>query len=125
MRPKPVSDTAGQRIRETRKRHLWVVADLARALAEQGDDHLTESVIGDIESGRRYSDGTRRRGVEIDELYAIAKALSCSPLILLPGEEGPGFLGPMQEKDLPNLIKALQGWQSFLQQVGLPGQRET
>ena len=125
MRPKPVSDTTGTRIRETRKRHLWTVDDLAAALTRQGDDHLTASVIGDIESGRRYSNGARRRGIELDELYAIARALECSPLLLLPSEEGPGFLGPMQEKDLPNLIEALQGWQSFLQQVGLPGQRET
>ena len=125
MRPKPVSDTTGTRIRETRKRHLWTVDDLASALTRQGDDHLTASVIGDIESGRRYSDGARRRGIELDELYAIARALDCSPLLLLPSEEGTGYLGPMQEKDLAELIDDLKGWQSFWRQMAVPGQNET
>jgi transcriptional regulator with XRE-family HTH domain len=100
-----VSDIAAARLREVRKRRGWQVADLAARCAALGAGHLTENTIENIESGRR-SDGRRRRALTVDELLALAAALSVAPVhLLVPPYPSPlwGGDGDSRSPDDPNV----------------------
>jgi transcriptional regulator with XRE-family HTH domain len=77
------SDTVARRVKELRKRRGWSARRLAEACAATGSPQLSESVIANIESGRR-EDGRRRRDVTVDETIAFAKALEVPAIHLLP-----------------------------------------
>ena len=70
-------------MKELRKRRGWSARRLAEACAATGSPQLSESVIANIESGRR-EDGRRRRDVTVDETIAFAKALDVPAIHLLP-----------------------------------------
>lgn len=113
--PKPVSDHAGQRIREERKRRKWTPGALADRCCELGYPDLTTNTIKDIESGRRYDDGARRRGIELDELFTIADALDCKPFHLLPMLITlRDVIGTVNEETLQQLSDTIQAVLSFL-----------
>ncbi len=78
-----VSDVAGERIRELRRRRSQSVDQLAQAAAEAGHPELTRDAIYAIESGRRL-EGRRRRTISIDELLAFAEVLGVPARELLP-----------------------------------------
>ena len=84
-----ISDAVGANIRDFRKRRGWKPADLAEHCRFLGAETLTPAVIENIEHGRRR-DGKRTRDITIDELVAIAQALSVPPSALMPElAEGP------------------------------------
>lgn len=56
---------------------------------------MTFAVLTNIETGRLREDGTRRRTVSIDEVYALAWALKVKPSDLLPGDD---FKTPAMER---------------------------
>lgn len=80
-----VSDAVGANIRDFRKRRGWKPADLARRCSQLGGgaEAITASVVENIEHGRRR-DGERTRDITVDELVALAHALSVPPAALLP-----------------------------------------
>ena len=82
------SDLAGARIREIRGRRGWTARQLADRCADAGAPELTASVIANIETGRRDTEGRRRRDVTIDELMALAYVLEVPPVSLLVPAEG-------------------------------------
>jgi hypothetical protein len=104
-----VSDFAGRRIREERNRRRWKTSDLARRVAELGYSNPSEWAIKDIESGR-HRDGVRSRRITLEELYACARALDCSPMALLPALDGKGGLSPVSEQTIEQALNAIQGW---------------
>ena len=79
------SDTVASRVRAVRKRRGWSVAKLAEQCAKVGVPQLTEEVIGNIE--RRRND----RDVTVDELLALAYALSVNPIHLLVPPDASGL----------------------------------
>jgi transcriptional regulator with XRE-family HTH domain len=78
------SDTVARRVKELRKRRGWSARRLAEACAATGSPQLSESVIANIESGRRDESGRRRRDVTVDEAIGLAKALDVPAIHLLP-----------------------------------------
>ena len=83
-----VSDTVARRVREARKRRGWSADELAQRLAAAGAPELSVFVISNIESGRRKTDGKRRRDVTVDELFLLAYVLGVPPIhLLVPSEE--------------------------------------
>jgi transcriptional regulator with XRE-family HTH domain len=80
-----ISDAVAANMREVRKRRGWKIADLAARCQALGGgaESLTENVIENIESGRRRN-GERTRQITVDELTAIAAALSVPPAYLMP-----------------------------------------
>jgi transcriptional regulator with XRE-family HTH domain len=68
-------DVAADRIKEWRRRRAMTGEDLAARCAELGAPHLTRPIIASIE--------TRRRGVSVDDLLALALALDVPPVLLL------------------------------------------
>jgi transcriptional regulator with XRE-family HTH domain len=90
------SDLVAARIQTARRLRGWTAKDLAARCADLGDPQLTAAVIANIETGRRDSNGQRRREVTIDELFAIARALDIEPaslLALTPNDEFMSNLG--------------------------------
>jgi transcriptional regulator with XRE-family HTH domain len=81
--PETVSDAVANRVQQLRKRRGWSARRLAKACAATGNPQLTESVVANIESGRRDKQGRRRRDVSVDELVAFAQALDVSVGLLL------------------------------------------
>jgi len=79
---KCVSDIVGERLRALRKSKRMTVEDLASRCKEAGSPELTSPVIYGIENGRRKG-GVRTRHVTVDELPALAAALSVTSLNLL------------------------------------------
>jgi transcriptional regulator with XRE-family HTH domain len=77
------SDTVARRVKELRRQRAWSARRLAEVCAATGSPQLSESVIANIESGRR-EDGRRRRDVTVDETVAFAKALDVPAIHLLP-----------------------------------------
>lgn len=73
------SDVVARRVRVIRDRRGWNARQLAEACTRIGHPELTESVIANIESGRRDEHGRRRREVSVDELLAFAEALGVAP----------------------------------------------
>lgn len=73
------SDVVGAEVRAHRTRRRWTRAQLSERCADLGAGHITESVLVNIESGRRDSGGVRRRDVTIDEVLILAEALGLSP----------------------------------------------
>lgn len=82
------SDYTAARIREVRRARSLTVQQLALECAALGAPQLTAAVIDNIETGRRHKDGTRRRHVTVDELFALALALNAPPLYLLIPPDG-------------------------------------
>jgi transcriptional regulator with XRE-family HTH domain len=78
------SDAVARQIQQIRKRRSWSAKRLAQECAGAGAEHLTESVIANIESGRRDQHGRRRRDVTVDELVSLAQVLKVPVLQLLP-----------------------------------------
>jgi transcriptional regulator with XRE-family HTH domain len=77
------SDMVAARLQQLRKQRGWSARKLAEACAAVGSPQLTESVIANIETGRRDRNGRRRRDVTVDEVGAFAKALNVSVALLL------------------------------------------
>jgi transcriptional regulator with XRE-family HTH domain len=84
------SDTVARRVKELRRRKDWSARRLAEACAATGSPQLSESVIANIESGRRDEHGRRRRDVTVDEAIGFAKALDVPAIHLLPVHLDPG-----------------------------------
>jgi transcriptional regulator with XRE-family HTH domain len=76
------SDFVGLRVKEIRQSRGWTAKDLAEKCAEAGAPEITAAVIANIETGRRDTDGRRRREVTIDETLALAYALGVPPVFL-------------------------------------------
>src|SRR5829696_2982777 len=69
------SDIAARRVRELREERGWSAARLAERCAELGAPQITASVIANIETGRRDSQGRRRRRMTVDEAVFFCSAL--------------------------------------------------
>ncbi|HEY1972606.1 MAG TPA: hypothetical protein VGH89_31965 [Pseudonocardia sp.] len=92
-----ISDLVAARIKEVRKGKGLNVPRLAELCAGVGAANLTESVLMNIESGRKDPEGRRRRDVTADEVVGIARALEVSPLVLvLPADDAEYPLAPGQ-----------------------------
>jgi hypothetical protein len=76
------SDVVAERVKAARKGR-FTVAQLAKRCAELGATGLTEQALYNIETGRPDKQGRRRRAVTVDELLALAYALSVAPVHLL------------------------------------------
>jgi transcriptional regulator with XRE-family HTH domain len=87
------SDTVARRVKELRKRRGWSARRLAEVCAATGSPQLSESVIANIESGRRDEHGRRRRDVTVDEVIGLAAALDMPAIHLLPVHLDPGATG--------------------------------
>lgn len=87
------SDTVARRLRELRRRRGWSARRLAEACAATGSPQLSESVIANIEAGRRDETGRRRRDVTIDEVIGLATALDMPAIWLLPVHIAPNATG--------------------------------
>jgi transcriptional regulator with XRE-family HTH domain len=81
------SDVVARRVKELRRQRDWSAARLAEECAKLGFPQLTESVIANIESGRRDESGRRRRDVTVNELDAFARTLGAAPADLLELEQ--------------------------------------
>jgi transcriptional regulator with XRE-family HTH domain len=79
-----LSDLVADRVREIRAGRGWSAGRLASECAKAGYPQLTESVIANIETGRRDQHGRRRRSVSVDELAAFCRAFDL-PLSALLG----------------------------------------
>ncbi len=91
-----VSDLVARRIQQLRKdQGMASAARLAAECSRLGAPEVTTNTIANIESGRRDSDGRRRRDVTVDELLAISAALGVPPVALLvhPQEEHTPIIG--------------------------------
>lgn len=102
-----MSDVVATRIRTARKRRGWSAQELADRLAAVGAPELTMFVISNIESGRRKTDGKRRREVGVDELFLIAYVLGVPPIhLLVPAEDSktPVEVAPNVQVDKPDLM---------------------
>ncbi len=67
------------RIKTSRLARGWTAKDLAVNCAMWGAPEITAAVVANIETGRRGSDGVRRRDVSVDELLVLAYVLEISP----------------------------------------------
>jgi transcriptional regulator with XRE-family HTH domain len=83
---KTLSDLVADRLRQIRAGRGWSAARLADECNKAGYPQLTESVIANIETGRRDQHGRRRREVTIDELAAFCMTLKLPLSSLLGGE---------------------------------------
>lgn len=79
-----MSEHVVEMVKRWRGFRLWSREELANQCAQIGAPELTFAVLTNIETGRVRADGTRRRLVAIDEVYALAKALKVEPAELLP-----------------------------------------
>lgn len=73
--PNELSEVVGVRVRATRTRRGWAVADLAARCADAGMPALTTAALYALESGRRDSTGRRRRMVTVDECAVLSRVL--------------------------------------------------
>lgn len=78
-----MSDTVAREMQWHRNRHGWTRKQLAERCQELGAEWLTFAAITSIETGRLDENGRRRRGVTVDELAVIARALLVPPVVLL------------------------------------------
>lgn len=78
-----MSDTVAREMQWHRARHGWTRKQLAERCQEFGAEWLTFAAITSIETGRLDENGRRRRGVTVDELAVIARALLVPPVVLL------------------------------------------
>lgn len=87
-----VSDAAAVRLREARTRRGWTTKQLADACAAAGAVKLTSAALSNIETGRRDTEGVRRRELSVDELVVLAVVLDVAPIHLLglPDNAEPG-----------------------------------
>lgn len=75
------TQTVARRVRQLRDQHGWSARQLARRRAEAGSDTLDQSVIHNLELGRR-------RSVSIDEVLTLALVLDVAPIhLFIPVEE--------------------------------------
>jgi transcriptional regulator with XRE-family HTH domain len=77
-----LSDVVAQQVNRLRKNARLNREALAERCKHLGEA-LTAEAIANIENGRRGPDGKRRREVTVDELAALARALSVPPLALI------------------------------------------
>jgi transcriptional regulator with XRE-family HTH domain len=87
------SDTVARRVKELRRRKGWSARRLAEACAVTGSPQLSESVIANIESGRRDEHGRRRKDVTVDEAIGLARAVDVPLIHLLPVHLDPAAVG--------------------------------
>lgn len=87
-----VSDAAAVRLKEARTRRGWTTKQLADACGAAGAVKLTSAALSNIETGRRDSEGVRKRELSIDELVVLAVVLDIAPVHLLglPDNAEPG-----------------------------------
>lgn len=96
---------------------------LADVCRELGYEEITAQALSNIESGRRNTEGERRRYVTVDELMALAVALQVAPVYLL--------VPPLPDAAYPLPIDAHEQlglshvWQRFIRgERPLPGMDE-
>ncbi|MER5413932.1 helix-turn-helix transcriptional regulator [Streptomyces virginiae] len=77
------SDTVGEQVRQHRTRLKMSREQLVAECERLGATGLTYAALVSIESGRRKPDGSRRREVTVDELFALGLALAVPPLLLV------------------------------------------
>ena len=97
------------------------MADLAARCAERGHPEFTENVLENIESGRRDSEGKRRRTITIDELIALAYCLDVAPVHLVAGlDDNAQFpITPDLAVSAGEVRQWIRGWPQS--RYGLPG----
>jgi transcriptional regulator with XRE-family HTH domain len=78
-----LSDVVADQLVRLRRKHGLTREQLAKRLADNGAPGLTSAALANIETGRRDSEGRRRREVTVDELVALAAVLDESPLLLV------------------------------------------
>lgn len=99
----------GRRLREVRKSRGITAEQLAARCAAAGVPDITTAVIANIETGRRGTDGRRRRYVTVDELMLFAYVLDIAPVhLLIPTDPAPNELyRPVPDLDVrPDLARA-------------------
>ncbi len=80
--PELVANTVAKRVKELRKERKWKQQDLANAMTAKGYPTDRSTVV-------RLE--TRKRGISVDDLVAVAAALNVSPgWLLLDAEAGAG-----------------------------------
>lgn len=77
-RPTSPTDVVVRQVATIRKRKGWSAARLAAQCARVGAPQITESIIANLESGRR------QHGVTVEELVAFARALDVPTVHLWP-----------------------------------------
>jgi transcriptional regulator with XRE-family HTH domain len=99
-------------MKELRRRQGWSARRLAEECAATGSPQLSESVIANIESGRRDESGRRRRDVTVDDAVGLARALDVPLIHLLPVHLDPGATGVTLEfataEDLWSFLNAAE-----------------
>lgn len=84
------SDVVAKHVRSLRRYHDLSRAEFAALCREQGaPGHFTAAAVANIESGRRNDAGERTRRVTVEELVAMAAALSIDVTALLSGQLSP------------------------------------
>jgi transcriptional regulator with XRE-family HTH domain len=101
--PDRPSDLVARNIRALRTQHGWTAGYLAALCMEDGAPEITQSVIANIETGRRDTQGRRRRSVTVDELVVLARVFRVQPAVLL--EDGSSTGGELAM----SLLSALHG----------------
>jgi transcriptional regulator with XRE-family HTH domain len=106
-----------------RRRKGWSARRLAEASSATGSHQLSESVIANIETGRRDEHGRRRKDVTVDEAVGLARALDVPLIHLLPVhlDPGPGATGVTLDfataEDLWGFLNAAETLTRGLQQL--------
>lgn len=77
------SDRVADNLKRFRKDRGWTATRLAAECTKLGAPELSSAVIANIETGRRDTDGIRRREVTVDEMLVLAAALNVSPALFL------------------------------------------
>ncbi|MFJ9523099.1 helix-turn-helix domain-containing protein [Kitasatospora sp. NPDC101801] len=115
-----VSDAAAVRLKEARTRRGWTTKQLADACGAAGAVKLTSAALSNIETGRRDSEGIRKRELSIDELVVLAVVLDIAPVHLLglPDNSEPGTTLQLTPKLAVSDAELLLEW--FCGQKALP-----
>jgi transcriptional regulator with XRE-family HTH domain len=84
-RPQVLSDDVADRLMDWRKRRALTREQVAARCSDLTGDpaFLTAAALSNIETGRRGTDGRRRRLITLDELVVLAAALDVAPAALL------------------------------------------
>ena len=77
------SDIIASQVRKRRRQVNMNRQQLAERCASIGAPQITVAALTNIETGRPDKDGKRRREVTVEELLALAHALSINPVDLM------------------------------------------
>ncbi len=115
-RPEAPSDAVVRRVREIRKRRGWSAARLAAECAKVGASQLTESIIANLEAGRR------QQGVTVDELLVLAVVLNVAPVhLLVPPEAWDEQGGEVPYPITPTRAEQASTVREWVRGMPLPG----